>query len=66
MKETLTYNTAYSKLEKLVEEIESESIQLDTLAEKVTQANDLIKFCEEKLRTIEKEVEEVSTAHKEK
>ncbi len=59
MKEDLTYNEAYSKLEELVEEIESDTIQLDALATKVKQANELIKFCESKLRTIEKEVGEV-------
>ncbi len=56
MKPELTYSEAYSQLEKLVAEIESDDIQLDTLAGKVKQANELIVFCEEKLRTIEKEV----------
>jgi exodeoxyribonuclease VII small subunit len=56
MKSEITYTEAYSKLEKLVAEIESDDIQLDTLAGKVKQANELIVFCEEKLRTIEKEV----------
>ncbi len=54
----LTYNQAYSKLEELVIEIESDAIQLDTLADKVKQANALIQLCEAKLRTIEKEVNE--------
>lgn len=58
MKKELTYNAAYAKLEELVIEIESDTIQLDTLAEKVAQANELIKFCEAKLRIIAKEVDE--------
>lgn len=53
-----TYSQAYSKLAKLVEEIERDDIQLDTLADKVKQAKELIAFCEDKLRTIEKEVGE--------
>ncbi len=53
---TLSYNEAYSKLEKLVHQLEDDSIQLDTLAEKVTQANELIALCENKLRAIEKNV----------
>jgi exodeoxyribonuclease VII small subunit len=56
MKRELTYSEAYSKLEKLVEQIESDDIQLDTLADKVKQAKELIVFCEDKLRTIENEV----------
>jgi exodeoxyribonuclease VII small subunit len=59
MKTNLTYKKAYSELEKIVEEIEEEDIQLETLANKVKDANELIKFCEDKLRTIETEVNEV-------
>ena len=56
MKNDLTYSKAYSELEKLVEQIEDDNIQLDTLADKVKKANEFIKFCETKLRTIETEV----------
>jgi exodeoxyribonuclease VII small subunit len=58
MKTNLTYSKAYTELEKLVEQIEDNKIQLDTLADKVKQAKKLIKFCENKLRTIETEVNE--------
>ncbi len=52
----LTYNEAYQQLSTLVEQIEDNEIQLDTLAEKVAQAKELIAFCETKLRTIDNEV----------
>ena len=52
----LTYNEAYQQLATLVEQIEDNEIQLDTLAEKVAQAKELIAFCETKLRTIDDEV----------
>ena len=52
----LTYNEAYQQLSTLVEQIEDNEIQLDTLAEKVAQAKELIAFCETKLRTIDDEV----------
>ena len=52
----LTYNEAYQQLSTLVEQIEDNEIQLDTLAEKVAQAKELITFCEIKLRTIDTEV----------
>jgi exodeoxyribonuclease VII small subunit len=58
MKNDLTYHEAFAALEKLVNQIEDEKIQLDTLAEKVNEANDLIKFCENKLRNIETELKE--------
>jgi exodeoxyribonuclease VII small subunit len=53
----LTYNEAYNKLSQLVDEIEDDKIQLDTLAEKVKQAKELIDYCESRLRTIDMEVE---------
>ena len=55
----MTYNEAFDALEILVAEIETDDIQLDTLAEKVKQANELIKFCETKLRTIDKDIKKV-------
>jgi len=58
MKKNLTYSKAFSELEKLVGQIEDDKIQLDTLADKVKQAKELIKFCEIKLRTIETDVNE--------
>ena len=62
MKKDLTYNEAYTRLEKLAHQIEDDSIQLDTLAEKVMQANELIALCETKLRFIETDVEDAIKA----
>ena len=56
MTTNLSYTEAFASLEKIVEQIEDDSIQLDTLAEKVQQANELIQYCEAKLRTIETDV----------
>lgn len=66
MKNDLTFSKAYSELEKLVEQIEGNTIQLDVLSEKVKKANELIMFCETKLRTIEKEIEEATKPTKAK
>lgn len=60
----LTYNQAYNELSKLVDLIEDDKIQLDTLADKVKQAKELIDYCETKLRSIEKDVESVLTEKK--
>ena len=59
MENKLTYNEALLKLEEIVEQIEDDSIMLDTLTEKVAQANELIKYCEGKLRSIEGDVRDV-------
>jgi exodeoxyribonuclease VII small subunit len=60
----LTFNKAYKDLLKLVDQIESDKIQLDTLAEKVKQAKELIDFCETQLRIIEKDVKAAITDKK--
>jgi exodeoxyribonuclease VII small subunit len=62
----LTYNEAYQKLSKLVDQIEDDKIQLDTLADKVKQAKELIDYCETKLRSIDKDVETALTEKKPK
>lgn len=56
MKKEMTYNAAFAELEKLVEQVESDQIPLDSLAEKVKKAKELISICEAKLRTIEKAI----------
>lgn len=53
-----TFDGAFAALEKLVEQIEDENIQLDELAEKIKQANELIGFCETKLRSIAADIEQ--------
>ena len=53
MSKQQTFDTAFAELKKLVDQIENEEIMLDTLAQKVNEANELISFCEKSLRTIE-------------
>jgi len=59
MENNLSYTEALTKLEEIVEQIEDDSIMLDTLTEKVALANELIKQCEASLRTIEGDVRDV-------
>jgi exodeoxyribonuclease VII small subunit len=59
MKGELTYDKAYQRLEQIVEEIESDSTQVDTLAEKIKEAKTLVSFCEKKLKDIEVKIEDV-------
>ena len=56
MKNNLTFDKALSDLTKLVTLIENDKIQVDTLTEKVKEANELIKFCETKLRKIDNDI----------
>lgn len=62
MKPDLTYDEAFNKLEQLVGQLEESNIPLDKLSEKVKQANELIKICEDKLTKIETDVTETIKA----
>ena len=55
----MTYSLALTELEQIVNEIESEEINVDVLAEKVKRAAHLIKFCKDRLRNTEGEVKKV-------
>jgi exodeoxyribonuclease VII small subunit len=59
MEQDLTYDKAYSELKSIAQQIDSESITVDVLAQKVKRAADLIKFCQEKLRATETEVDNI-------
>ena len=55
----LTYSLAWKELEEIINEIESEDINVDVLTEKVKRAGYLIKFCKSRLRNTEEDVKKV-------
>jgi exodeoxyribonuclease VII small subunit len=55
MKKELTYKAAFAQLEILVDQLEEGSIDLEQLATKIKQANEMIEVCSKKLRAIEEE-----------
>lgn len=54
----LTYSRALSELEQILNEIESESVDVELLSEKVKKAALLIKFCKDRLRNVEEDVKQ--------
>lgn len=59
MEKNKTYEEAFEELQNIVKEIESGTISVDLLSEKVKRAGVLIRFCKEKLFRTEQEVNEV-------
>jgi exodeoxyribonuclease VII small subunit len=59
MDQTLTYESAYNELAQIAKEIETESVSVDVLAQKVKRASDLITFCQTKLKSTETEVNKI-------
>ena len=59
MEQTLTYEAAYQELVQIAKEIESETVSVDVLAERVKRASELIAYCQGKLRSTEAEVNKI-------
>jgi exodeoxyribonuclease VII small subunit len=62
----LTYTQAIDELEGIIEDIETESIDVDALARKVKRAAYLINFCKINLRNTEEEVKKTLSEIEEK
>ncbi|HIZ32908.1 MAG TPA: exodeoxyribonuclease VII small subunit [Candidatus Bacteroides merdigallinarum] len=58
-KKTATYADAMARLEKIVGQIDSNELDIDQLADKIKEANELIAFCTDKLTKAESEVEKL-------
>ncbi len=58
-KKTLTYKDAIEEIEKILEEMENEEIDIDNLSSQVKKVNELLLFCKEKLTKTEEEVENI-------
>lgn len=59
METNLTYESAYKELAAIAKEIETESVSVDVLAQKVKRASELITFCQAKLKSTEAEVNKI-------
>jgi exodeoxyribonuclease VII small subunit len=59
MEKTLTYEAAYNELVLIAKEIESETVSVDVLAQKVKRASELISYCQTRLRSTEAEVNKI-------
>jgi exodeoxyribonuclease VII small subunit len=59
MKDTPDYKDVIEEIESIVEEIESEGVDVDVLAEKVKRAAYLIKICKAKLKKTDDEVKKI-------
>lgn len=58
-KENLTYTQAMTELEKIVGQLEDNSLDIDQLSAKVKRAQQLIAFCRERLTQTDEEVKKL-------
>ena len=54
-----TYSQAMERLEKIVRQLDNNELDIDTLSEKIKEANEIIAFCTEKLTKADREVEKL-------
>ena len=54
--EQLTYESAQTELQQIVQDLQNETVGIDELASKIARANELIRFCRERLRMTEEEI----------
>lgn len=54
-----TYSQAVARLEEIVRQIEKNELEIDNLAEKIKEANEIIAFCSTKLTEADAEIEKL-------
>ena len=56
---SLTYTTAMTELQAIVQQIQDAEVPIDELPERVKRAGELLEFCQTKLRDTESELEKL-------
>lgn len=60
-----TYSQAISRLEQIVNQIDNNELDIDQLADKIREANELIAFCQSKLMKADAEIEKILAERRE-
>ena len=58
-KNQLSYSEAYSKLEEILTQIESNKLDVDELSSKIKEASSLLKICKDKLFVANEETKKI-------
>lgn len=64
MDENMKYETAMKEIESIVTEMESGTLELDTLTEKLKRAQTLIQLCKKRLTDTDNEVKRILDSQK--
>jgi exodeoxyribonuclease VII small subunit len=57
--DNISYEKAYSELEKIINQLESDALSIELLAEKVSRAAYLLELCTQKMRSIEADIQQI-------
>ena len=58
-KEKITYEEAIQRIEEITKKIESGEMDIDSLANSLKEAKELVQFCKEKLTKVEADVKKI-------
>lgn len=59
VKKKESYSQAIARLETIVRQIDNNELEIDQLAEKIAEANEIIAFCSDKLTKADQEVQKL-------
>ncbi len=54
-----TYEEALLRLQQIVDGLENNELDIDSLSERLKEAQDLLKFCKSRLQKVEKDIKKV-------
>lgn len=57
--EELSYESAYAELQRIVQDLQEEQVGIDDLAAKIARAQELIRFCRDRLRQTEEDLSQL-------
>ena len=57
--DNISYEKAYSELEAIINQLESDALSIELLAEKVSRAAYLLELCTQKMRSIESDIQKI-------
>mgnify|MGYP006315254135 FL=1 len=55
----MTYEEAMKRLEQIVSDIENNKLDIDLISDKIKEAQELIKFCKDKLYKTDEEIQKL-------
>jgi exodeoxyribonuclease VII small subunit len=54
----LNYDSAYAELQSIINQIQDDNIEIEILSSLIKRANELKKYCESRLRSIEEDIKQ--------
>ena len=55
-----SFDKAYEELQKIVSQLQNEEMGIDNLSTQLKKATELVAYCQEKLRSIEQDIEKIN------